>query len=118
MSNLGSLYIEMGEPEGELDGCPCEVGDWAADEIVRQHNRIKKLEAALLNISRTADIIEVDQTKDREKKNKDTLDKVIEASKKLLEEIDRYHHQYPGMAKGYVLDAMEEMKKAIKETYK
>jgi acetamidase/formamidase len=35
MSTLGSLYIKRGEPEGELCGCTCEVGDWAAQEILR-----------------------------------------------------------------------------------
>ena len=34
MSKLGSLYIKLGEPEGELSGC-CEISDWAADEIER-----------------------------------------------------------------------------------
>lgn len=33
MSELGSLYIKLGEPEGELCGCTCEVGDWAAKHI-------------------------------------------------------------------------------------
>lgn len=32
MSKLGSLYIRLGEPEGELSGC-CETADWAADYI-------------------------------------------------------------------------------------
>ena len=35
MSKLGSLYIKLGEPEGELSGCTCEISDWAADEIER-----------------------------------------------------------------------------------
>ena len=43
-SAVGSLYITLGEPEGPLDGCTCEVGDWAADEI-------KRLRAALTDIS-------------------------------------------------------------------
>ncbi len=33
MSEFGSLYIKLGEPEGELCGCTCEVGDWAAKHI-------------------------------------------------------------------------------------
>ena len=33
MSALGSLYIKLGEPDGELCGCTCEVGDWAAAYI-------------------------------------------------------------------------------------
>jgi hypothetical protein len=33
MSQLGSLYIEMGEPDGELCGGNCEVDDWAAQTI-------------------------------------------------------------------------------------
>lgn len=43
MSKLGSLYIQLGEPEGELSGCTCEVGDWAADEIVRLRNVLDQL---------------------------------------------------------------------------
>ena len=35
MSRLGSLYIELGEPEGPLCGGCCEVDDWAAEEIIR-----------------------------------------------------------------------------------
>ena len=33
MSQLGSLYIELGSPQGELGGC-CETADWAAGYIV------------------------------------------------------------------------------------
>lgn len=32
MSALGSLYIRLGEPDGELGGC-CETADWAAEYI-------------------------------------------------------------------------------------
>ena len=32
MSKLGSLYIQLGEPEGELAGC-CETAEWAAGYI-------------------------------------------------------------------------------------
>ena len=32
MSRLGSLYIQLGEPDGELAGC-CETAEWAADYI-------------------------------------------------------------------------------------
>ncbi len=35
MSKLGSLYIKLGSPEGELSGGCCEIDDWAADEIER-----------------------------------------------------------------------------------
>lgn len=42
MSRLGSLYIELGEPEDELCGCTCEVGDWAADEIRRLRAELEK----------------------------------------------------------------------------
>lgn len=42
------------------------------------------------------------------------LDKLKEASKLMLEELETYHQQYPGMAKGYVLDAMAGLKDAIK----
>lgn len=60
MSNkLGSLYIKLGEPEGELCGCTCEVGGWAADEIERLHaelaaakNREQSLREALESIAR------------------------------------------------------------------
>ncbi len=34
MSKLGSLYIRLGKPEGDMGGC-CETADWAADEIER-----------------------------------------------------------------------------------
>lgn len=46
MSKLGSLYIELGEPEGELCGCDCEVGDWAADEIMRLRAELEKYRMA------------------------------------------------------------------------
>ena len=32
MSKLGSLYIQLGEPDGELAGC-CETAEWAAGYI-------------------------------------------------------------------------------------
>ena len=41
-----------------------------------------------------------------------------EASKLVLEELETYHRQYPGMAKGYVLDAMEQLKAVLKEVEK
>ena len=47
MSELGSLYIKLGEPEGELCGCTCEVGDWAAKHIVELIEQRDKLLAAL-----------------------------------------------------------------------
>ncbi len=47
MSELGSLYIKLGEPEGELCGCTCEVGDWAAKHIVDLTEQRDKLLAAL-----------------------------------------------------------------------
>jgi hypothetical protein len=46
MSRLGSLYIELGEPEGELSGCCCEVGDWAACEIERLNKELSNLQSA------------------------------------------------------------------------
>lgn len=46
MSKLGSLYIELGEPEGELCGCDCEVGNWAADEIMRLRAELEKYRMA------------------------------------------------------------------------
>ncbi len=39
MSLIDSLYIDLGSPKGELNGCNCEVGDWAANEI----DRMRKL---------------------------------------------------------------------------
>lgn len=47
MSEFGSLYIKLGEPEGELCGCTCEVGDWAAKHIVELTEQRDKLLAAL-----------------------------------------------------------------------
>lgn len=46
MSNLGSLYIRLGEPEGESLGC-CELSDWAADYIEQQAKQIEALKAEL-----------------------------------------------------------------------
>jgi len=42
MSKLGSLYIRLGEPEGDMGGC-CEIADWAADEIERLRKETEKL---------------------------------------------------------------------------
>ena len=39
---------------------------------------------------------------------------LADASKLMLEELETYHRQYPGMAKGYVLDAMDQLKRVIK----
>lgn len=47
MSALGSLYIKLGEPDGELCGCTCEVGDWAAGYIADLIQQRDKLLAAL-----------------------------------------------------------------------
>lgn len=44
MSKLGSLYISLGSPEGELSGGCCEIDGWAADEI----ERLMKQQAALV----------------------------------------------------------------------
>ena len=46
MSKLGSLYITLGEPEGDLGGC-CEIADWAADEIKRLRAQNAELLQAL-----------------------------------------------------------------------
>ena len=51
MSELGSLYIKLGEPEGELCGCTCEVGDWAAKHIVDLTEQRDKLLTALTEIA-------------------------------------------------------------------
>lgn len=40
------------------------------------------------------------------------------ASKLMLEEMETYHQQYPGMTKGYVLDAMQELEAVLKEIEK
>ena len=55
MSELGSLYIKLGEPEGELCGCTCEVGDWAARHIVELIEQRDKLLAALVEVIRISD---------------------------------------------------------------
>ena len=55
MSELGSLYIKLGEPEGELCGCTCEVGDWAAKHIVDLTEQRDKLLAALVEVIRISD---------------------------------------------------------------
>jgi hypothetical protein len=47
MSKLGSLYIKMGSPEGELSGGCCEIDDWAADEIERLQKQVRVLSDAL-----------------------------------------------------------------------
>lgn len=41
MSELGSLYINLGSPDGELGGC-CETADWAAKEIERLRKAAKE----------------------------------------------------------------------------
>ena len=51
MSALGSLYIKLGEPDGELCGCTCEVGDWAAAYIADLIQQRDKLLAALTEIA-------------------------------------------------------------------
>ena len=50
MSELGSLYIKLGEPEGELCWCTCEVGDWAAKHIVDLTEQRDKLLAAMVEL--------------------------------------------------------------------
>ena len=45
MSRLGSLYIKLGSPDGELCGC-CETAEWAAEEIERLRDALSKLIAA------------------------------------------------------------------------
>jgi hypothetical protein len=47
MSKLGSLYIKMGSPEGEMSGGCCEIDDWAADEIERLQKQVRVLSDAL-----------------------------------------------------------------------
>ena len=47
MSEFGSLYIKLGEPEGELCGCTCEVGNWAAKHIAELTEQRDKLLEAL-----------------------------------------------------------------------
>jgi hypothetical protein len=48
MSKLGSLYISLGSPEGELSGGCCEIDGWAADEI----ERLMKQQSALVEALR------------------------------------------------------------------
>ncbi len=43
MSSLGSLYIKLGEPDGEISGC-CDLSDWAAQYIIELKNKIEQLE--------------------------------------------------------------------------
>lgn len=45
MSKLGSLYIRLGEPDGEMHGC-CETAEWAAEEIEHLRDALSKLIAA------------------------------------------------------------------------
>lgn len=54
MSKLGSLYIRLGEPEGEIHGC-CELSDWAADMIEQQAKQIEALRNALTEIAEWTD---------------------------------------------------------------
>lgn len=51
-------------------------------------------------------------------KANEKLHNLKEASKLMLEEMGTYHRQYPGMAKGYVLDAMEQLNAVLKEVEK
>lgn len=40
MSKLGSLYIRLGKPGGEMRSC-CETAEWAAGEIERLHAALR-----------------------------------------------------------------------------
>lgn len=40
------------------------------------------------------------------------LQTLKQSAREMLAELETYHDQYPGMAKGYVLDAMEQLKRA------
>jgi hypothetical protein len=51
-------------------------------------------------------------------KASEKLHALKEASKLMLEELEIYHRQYPGMAKGYVLDAENQLKAVLKEVEK
>lgn len=51
-------------------------------------------------------------------KANEKLHALKEASKLMLEELETYHTQYPGMAKGYVLDAMAQLQTVLKEIEK
>ena len=42
MSTLGSLYIKLGEPEGEITSC-CDLSEWAAQKIEEQHESMLNL---------------------------------------------------------------------------
>ena len=43
------------------------------------------------------------------------LQTLKQSARQMLAELETYHDQYPGMAKGYVLDAMEQLKRAVGE---
>ena len=49
MSRLGSLYIKLGEPDGEMSGC-CETADWAAGYIEELQTELNE-QARLLGMS-------------------------------------------------------------------
>ena len=49
MSRLGSLYIKLGEPEGEMPGC-CETADWAAGYIEELQSELNE-QVRLLGMS-------------------------------------------------------------------
>lgn len=65
MSRLGSLYIRLGEPEGEMPGC-CETADWAAGYIEELQTELNE-QARLLGMSAERElklIAERDQFRD------------------------------------------------------
>lgn len=49
MSRLGSIYIKLGEPDGEMPGC-CETADWAAGYIEELQSELNE-QCRLLGMS-------------------------------------------------------------------
>lgn len=61
MSKLGSLYIQLGKPEGELAGC-CETAEWAADYIESLRQRLsEQAEAIDLQLHTNRRIVDLEQ---------------------------------------------------------
>ena len=66
MSKLGSLYIQLGEPEGELAGC-CETAEWAADYIESLRQQLSESQAELNEFRKNAKVGFDRQLRDQQK---------------------------------------------------